>query len=206
MKPMSQAHHAPPPPPSTPSFPAWKKQIPTWLTFSRIAVCPFFIVLLMLKAPVWHWIAAALFMVASATDFFDGYYARKFDAISNMGKFMDPIADKILVASILIMMLPSGKVDPVLVLLLLVRDIFIGGIRSIAAADQIIIDAKPTGKWKTGLQMISIPAILISHDDFAAQIGQIGYAVLWISVILSLISGYQYVQLFLEGRRRKGIA
>jgi len=145
-------------------------------------------------------------MVASATDFFDGYYARKFDAISNMGKFMDPIADKILVASILIMMLPSGKVDPVLVLLLLVRDIFIGGIRSIAAADQIIIDAKPTGKWKTGLQMISIPAILISHDDFAAQIGQIGYAVLWISVILSLISGYQYVQLFLEGRRRKGIA
>lgn len=174
-----------------------------WLTLSRIAVCPFFIVLLLLKDPIWHWIAAGLFMVSSATDFFDGYYARKYDAISNMGKFMDPIADKILVASILIMMLPSGKIDPVLVLLLLVRDILIGGIRSIAAADQIVIDAKPTGKWKTALQMLSIPAILISHDDFAVDIGRFGYATLWLSVVLSMISGYQYIQLFLDGRRHK---
>jgi CDP-diacylglycerol--glycerol-3-phosphate 3-phosphatidyltransferase len=184
------------------AIPAWKKRVPMAMTLSRIAVCPIFIVLLILKDPLWHWLAAGLFMAASATDFFDGYFARKYDAITNMGKFMDPIADKILVASVLIMLLPTGKIDPILVLLLLARDILIGGIRSIAAADNIIIDAKPTGKWKTGLQMVSIPAILIAHDDFAPDIGRLGYIVLWVSVILSVISAYQYITLFFEERQK----
>jgi len=184
------------------TIPDWKKQIPMWLTFSRMVVCPVFVVLLHQKQPIWSWIAAGLFMVASATDFLDGYYARKFNAISNFGKFMDPIADKILVASVLIMLIPSGKVEPLLVLLLLTRDILIGGIRAIAAADSIVIDAKAAGKWKTGLQMLSIPAILIGNDSSGIPTYRFGHTLLWISVSLSLLSGYQYINLYTTNRRQ----
>ena len=171
------------------------------LTLSRMAVCPFFVVLLMMKEPVWSWIASALFVLASVTDWFDGYFARKYNAITNMGKFMDPIADKILVATVLIMMIPSDKVGPVVVLLLLARDILIGGIRAVAAADRVIIDAKAAGKWKTGLQMVAIPAILVDTPVMSVPIHRIGLVLLWISVILSLISGYQYITLYYENKK-----
>lgn len=184
----------------------WKKKLPMALTISRMALSPVFVGLLLLKNPVWGWVSALLFIIASVTDYFDGYYARKYSAITNMGKFMDPIADKILVASVLIMLLPSQRIDPILVLLLLGRDILIGGVRAVAAADQVVIDAKAAGKWKTGLQMISIPMILIFDDLFGIPLYQIGYTILWISVVLSLLSGYQYIRLYLESRKDKALA
>lgn len=191
------------------SIPKWKKKLPMIMTLSRIAVSPVFVVLLPLNQTNWNWVAAGVFLLASLTDYFDGYFARKYDAISNFGKFMDPIADKILVAAVLIMLIPSGRVDPLLVLLLLVRDILIGGIRSIAAADQIIIDAKPAGKWKTALQMLSIPAVLVGaqqlepgfHGQILALLYDFGYGALWLSVALSLLSAYQYTSLYFEKRK-----
>lgn len=145
--------------------------------------------------------AAILFIVTSITDYYDGYFARKYNATSNMGKFMDPIADKILVTSVLVMLVPSDRIDPLMVIIILARDTFIGGIRSVAAADQIIIDAKPTGKWKTALQMIAIPAVMIDQKAFGIPFEKIGYYVLWISVILSLTSGIQYYLGYLASKR-----
>lgn len=192
------------PTPTVPSalIPAWKKRLPMQLTWGRMAICPVIVGLLLLDGAIWGWIAAGLFIVASITDWFDGYFARKYQATSNMGKFMDPIADKVLVASVLIMLIPTGRVGPVLVLLLLVRDILIGGIRAVAAADQVIIDAKATGKWKTGIQMVGIPAVLLNTPVFGVPVYEIGLILLWISVILSLISGYQYVRLYVESKQR----
>jgi CDP-diacylglycerol--glycerol-3-phosphate 3-phosphatidyltransferase len=92
-------------------------------------------------------------------------------------------------------------VSPVLVLLLLSRDILIGGIRSVAAADQLIIDAKATGKWKTAVQLVAIPAILIPSPFLGLPVYEIGSVLLWVSVVLSLISGFQYVQLYYRSRR-----
>jgi CDP-diacylglycerol--glycerol-3-phosphate 3-phosphatidyltransferase len=151
---------------------------------------------------IYAWLASGLFILASITDWLDGYYARKFNAASTMGKLMDPIADKILVASALIMLIPSERVSPILVLLLLARDILIGGIRAVAAADSVIIDAKATGKWKTGLQMVSIPALLIGTPVLGLPLLEIGRILLWTSVILSLISGVQYVRLYNQSRQR----
>jgi CDP-diacylglycerol--glycerol-3-phosphate 3-phosphatidyltransferase len=196
----------PAPAPLEEPIPQWKKKLPMWLTWSRMAICPLFVFLLLLDDPIWGWVAALLFIAASITDYFDGMLARRYRAISTLGKFMDPIADKILIASVLIMLIPSGRVGPILVLLLLTRDILIGGIRSVAAADQVIIDAKAAGKWKTGLQMVSIPAILIRYNWGGLPVYQIGLGLLWASVILSLFSGYQYVQLYLESREKKNLA
>lgn len=126
------------------------------------------------------------------TDWADGYAARKLNVESNMGKFMDPIADKILVLGAILMLLDMNRVDPVMVFLFLARDIFIGGLRSVAAANQVIISAKPFGKWKTALQMIGIPCLLVYDRIFKIPLGDVGYYLLWLSVALSLISGAEY--------------
>lgn len=183
------------------SIAPWKKKLPMWLTWSRVFVCPLLVGLLMLEGPEYRWAAGIIFIIASATDWFDGSLARKYKAESNLGKFMDPIADKILVASALIMLVPSGHANPVMVLLLLARDIFIGGIRSIAAVDGVVIAAKSAGKWKTGMQMAGVPALLIATPIFGLPILEIGQVLLWVSVGLSLMSGWDYYQLYLEGKK-----
>lgn len=182
-------------------LPPWKKKLPMALTWARMAVCPLFIPLIHADSTLMNFIAALLFIAASITDWADGHFARKYGAISNLGKFMDPIADKILVATVLIMMIPNGRVGPVLVLVLLVRDILIGGIRSVAAADRVIIDAKAAGKWKTGTQMVAIPALLIGRPLAGIPLYEIGAVLLWISVILSVVSGVQYVRIYMENRK-----
>lgn len=174
-----------------------------WITMSRIFMVPVVIAFLY---PNYFWsnvTAALLFMVASISDYYDGYFARKYNAISNFGKFMDPIADKILVTSILILLIHVDRIDVFMVIILLARDTFISGIRSIAAADQIIIDAKPAGKWKTALQMVAIPAVMIDETWHGINFTKIGYYALWVSVILSVTSGWQYYFGYLQSRRQK---
>jgi CDP-diacylglycerol--glycerol-3-phosphate 3-phosphatidyltransferase len=170
----------------------WKHNLPTVLTYSRAAVAPVILGILMSGLNWSGPIAAVLFVMGSLTDWFDGYFARKYKVESNMGKFMDPIADKILVLSAIIMLLAMGRVDPIMVFLFLARDIFIGGIRSVAAANNMIIAAKPFGKWKTAFQMVAIPCLLVYEPIFKIPIADLGYYALWVSVGLSLISGAEY--------------
>lgn len=172
---------------------SWKMNLPMWLTYLRAAMAPVILAILMSgwQGPA-GWVAAVLFILASLTDWLDGMLARRYGVESNMGKFMDPIADKILVLGAIVMLLAMGRVDPLMVFLFLARDIFIGGIRSVAAANNMIIDAKPFGKWKTAFQMIAIPCLLIYDPVLGIPLADIGYFGLWISVGLSLISGAEY--------------
>lgn len=163
-----------------------------WMTYFRIIIAPFIMVVLMTNAALAGWIAAIMFIIGSITDWLDGYLARKCGSESNMGKFMDPIADKILVLGSILILLAMGRVDPFMVFLLVGRDIFIGGIRAVAAANHVIIAAKPFGKWKTGIQMIAIPCLMIYEPLFNLPLADLGYFLLWFSVILSVISGAEY--------------
>ncbi len=162
------------------------------LTYSRAGAAPFILGVLMSGWKWAGWAAALLFIIASLTDWWDGALARRFKVESNMGRFMDPIADKILVLGAIVMLLDMGRVDPIMVFLFLARDIFIGGIRSVAAANNLIISAKPFGKWKTALQMVAIPLLLIYEPLLNIPLADIGYYALWVSVGLSLISGAEY--------------
>lgn len=179
----------------------WKKELPMWITYSRVALVPFVTYFLAQNDSTYNWIAASLFAVSSITDYYDGYFARKFNAISNMGKFMDPVADKILVSSILVILVYLKKIDPLMVMLVIARDTYIGGLRSIAAADQFVIAAKPTGKWKTALQMGAIPFLMIG-DIGNFPIAKWAYGALWISVGLSLSSGWEYYQAYRDGMKQ----
>tara|TARA_Y100001958_G_C21229331_1_gene554898 strand:+ start:1389 stop:1943 length:555 start_codon:yes stop_codon:yes gene_type:complete len=167
-------------------------KLPMILTYARMFVAPVIMWTLMINGRYMGWIAAILFVLGSLTDWFDGYFARLWGSESNMGKFMDPIADKILVLGSILILLTMGRVDPFMVFLLVGRDIFIGGIRAVAAANQIIIAAKPFGKWKTATQMLAIPCLMIYEPLWGLPLPDVGYFLLWFSVVLSLISGVEY--------------
>ncbi len=170
----------------------FQEKLPSLITLSRIAMTPLISVAIYWGDELGELAAATLFIIGAITDYYDGYFARIWNVESNFGRLMDPVADKILVSVTLIMLLPIRKIDPAMVSLLLTRDLIIGGVRAAAAADHLVIAAKPFGKWKTGLQLSCIPMILLNRPLFDIPFPTIGYWGLWISVILSLISGIQY--------------
>jgi len=165
----------------------FKKQIPNFFTGLRVALVPVILVCLHFDTFFYSVIAAVVFSLASSTDYFDGFFARKFQVESLFGKLMDPIADKILVTSTLVLMIPSGRLDAYMVMILLARDMLIGGIRSVAASENMII-----GAGVTAIQMLAIPFVLIRDPLFGIPIYEIGYWTLWVSVGLSVVSGAEY--------------
>lgn len=182
----------------------WRKKLPMWFTLSRMVLALPILALMTLEGNSLKWIACALFGLASITDYYDGYFARKYDASTNMGKFMDPVADKILVSAILVMLVVQKHIDPFMVVLIITRDTLIGGLRSVAAADQIVIAAKPAGKWKTALQMSAIPFLILGPEVWVTYpLHNWAYGALWVSTILSLTSGWEYLQGYQEAIKAK---
>ena len=173
-------------------------KLPLYLTLTRIILVIPTALFLYLDSDLGRWLSAICFIVASITDYYDGYYARKLNAVSNLGKFFDPVADKILVSSVLILLLQKNLVDPWMIILFVARDTIVGGIRAAAAADGIIIDAQSTGKWKAALQMIAIPMLLLNDLHPAISNRQLGYGLLWLSVLLSLKSGFNYCKAYFK--------
>lgn len=171
------------------------------MTYARMLMVPIVIALLWPNQVLPNILAAVVFILASITDYYDGYFARKYNSVSTLGQFLDPIADKILVTSILVVMVALQKIDPFMVVIILARDTLIGGLRSIAAAEGVIIAAKPTGKWKTALQMIAIPALMIDTRVIGIPFDVVGYGVLWFSVILSVLSGLEYARSYARTRK-----
>lgn len=169
---------------------------PMIATLFRIAIVPVIMVMMMFKTPYWELSSCILFIVASITDWLDGFLARKLNSVSTMGKFLDPIADKVLVSSVLIMLIPLGLIEALAVLLLINRDVIISGVRSIAASEGQVIAAGNLGKWKTTFQMIAIPCVFLGQIWSFLPFEAIGYYGIWLSVILSLASGFQYFMAF----------
>lgn len=177
-------------------------KLPLYLTLLRIALTlP--VLILARENTFWaNWIAVFFFIVASITDYYDGYYARKLNSVTNLGKFLDPVADKILVSSLLVLFIYQGKVDIWMVIIFIARDTLISGLRAAASADGQIIAARATGKWKAALQMCTIPMLILAPTDFIFSLQTIGYYLLWLSVVLSLVSGWEYLQLYRQGRSK----
>ncbi len=168
------------------------KNLPNSLTIMRILLTPVIVVCLYFETGFWNNIAVFFFIMASITDYFDGYLARRYQLKSTFGQLIDPVADKILINSVLIMLVALGQLDAAIVIVFMIRDTFVQGVRSCAAAENLIIEAVVIGKWKTLFQMIGLVAIIINLPFITLPLYQIGYGLLCLSVILSLISGYQY--------------
>lgn len=152
------------------------------VTLLRIALIPLIIVFLYFGL---NGLAAITFVLLSLSDYIDGYIARRFNQVSDVGKILDPLADKILVMTALIMLLSQGKADPIPVILFLARDAIVSGIRINAAKGNKILHASPIAKGKTVAQMFAVPMLILN----------VPYAdwVLWLAVAFSLISGGSYL-------------
>jgi CDP-diacylglycerol---glycerol-3-phosphate 3-phosphatidyltransferase len=142
--------------------------------------------------PIVNLIALGLFVLASITDFFDGYIARKNHQISTFGKFMDPIADKLLVNTMFILFAIQGLIPAIAVLVMLWRDVFVDGLRMLAAEKGRVVSAGYMGKLKTVIQMLTIMFILISNLPFELYNLPVSNFLLWFSVVISIISGVGY--------------
>ena len=182
--------------------------LPNLLTTLRIALIPLLVILLMSPSRTAGFFATAIFAVASITDWLDGYIARRMKIVTPFGKFLDPIADKLIVAAALIMILPFGRAPAWMVLVILSREIIITGLRSIASSEGIVIAASKLGKFKTIFQIVAILALLlhydyywffgIRHPYFYVNMHNVGIFYLWIATVLTIWSGVDYLARFLK--------
>ena len=191
--------------PRRPTLAADALNIPNLLTMARIVAIPWFVWLLDTPTPVRGFWACIVFTLAAVTDLLDGYLARKLGVVSVLGKFLDPLADKLIVMAALVWMVPMGRIDAWVVVLLLAREISVTGLRSVAASEGVIISAGQEGKTKTALQMIGIVALLLGYPYHLSYLGMdlgvvdmvhVGRMLVYLSLLFSFASAAQYVRLF----------
>lgn len=166
--------------------------LPNKLTVFRVILVPFFVAFLLLSksAESMKWIALILFIAASLTDLLDGKIARKYNLVTTFGKFMDPLADKILTISGMICLIELGRIPSWIVVIIVAREFIISGFRLIATEHGIVIAANYWGKWKTTFQMIMI-ILMIANLPSLAMVTNI---VMWIALALTIISLVTYIQ------------
>lgn len=177
---------------------------PNKITLSRIFLIPIFIIVLSISfdwgewsiggtvLPISHFVAALIFIVASGTDWLDGYYARKYKLVTNLGKFLDPLADKLLVASALILLVELDLASAWIVIIIISREFAVTGLRLVAAGEGIVLAASNMGKLKTVTQILAVILLLLHNFPFSYVGFPFATVVLYIAMIITAISGYDY--------------
>ncbi|WP_119678064.1 CDP-diacylglycerol--glycerol-3-phosphate 3-phosphatidyltransferase [Indioceanicola profundi] len=172
--------------------------LPNILTLSRIAVIPVVVALFFVEGAWPAYTACALFAAAAVTDWFDGYLARAWQEESVIGKFLDPIADKLLVAAVLMMLVAVGKISGLVVLaavVILLREVLVSGLREYLAGLQVSVPVSRLAKWKTAIQMAAIGVLIVGRDGpswFPTEmVGDVG---LWAAAALTLLTGWDYLR------------
>ena len=184
--------------------------LPNLITISRVLLVPFVLLLIDNYSPLRTFLASLLYIGAAAGDALDGYLARKRNQVSVLGKFLDPLADKLIVTAVLVTLVALGRAPAWVVVVLIGRDLAINGLRSIASAQGLVIAASDGGKIKTALQLVAIMMLLIHFRypilgaDFLGQVDyhNVGLIVLYLSTIISLLSGAEYLQKFFSAAWR----
>jgi CDP-diacylglycerol--glycerol-3-phosphate 3-phosphatidyltransferase len=178
--------------------------LPNLLTLSRILAVPILVFLLWRPAPLDYAITFVLYCIVGITDYFDGYLARAQGRISRLGQFLDPIADKIMIGAVLIMLISSRKANPlpeiaglniIPALIILLREIIVSGLREFLAELRISVPVSALAKWKTTFQMIALGALILGGAVPAETwVHNVGIICLWIAAALTLVTGYDYLR------------
>ena len=181
--------------------------LPNLLTLFRIFVTPlFFILFFYFPTKVFSLLASLLFTLASLTDFLDGYIARRWNLETSLGKFLDPLADKLLVAVALIMLIPLDRVPSWMVAVIIGREILVTGLRVVAVTEGLVIAASRLGKYKTVLQIVSVICLLIHYEYqlniqssyFLINFHEMGMGLLWLAMFVTVWSGIDYFRKFFK--------
>ena len=171
--------------------------LPNVLTFSRIAAIPVLLVLFMIPGDIGRWLACTVFTIAAVTDYFDGYIARTWNQLSELGRCLDPIADKLLVAAVLLLLAFFNSPGiPFLLpaLVILCREVLVSGLREYLAQAKVRLPVSRLAKWKTAIQMVAIGFLIVTDSGPAwLPTTEIGLTGIWIAAILTLVTGYDYL-------------
>ena len=174
--------------------------LPNILTFSRIGAIPVIVGLMFMPSPLGNWLSFSVYTYACLTDFFDGYLARAWEQQSAMGRFLDPIADKLLVSGVLMMLVATDGISGLSVLpagVILFREILVSGLREFLAEVQVKVPVTVLAKWKTTLQMLALGFLLVGSTgpDFGPVTTlEIGIVSLWLAAVLTVGTGYDYMK------------
>src|SRR5213592_1472800 len=182
--------------------------LPNLLTLSRILAVPILVFLLWRPAPLDYAITFVLYCIVGITDYFDGYLARAQGRISRLGQFLDPIADKLMVAAVLVMLISSRTSNPtpeiaglhiIPALVILLREIIVSGLREFLAGSQVSVPVSALAKWKTTLQLVALGALILGGAvPDAPWVHNVGLLSLWAAAALTLLTGYGYLRLGLK--------
>ena len=182
--------------------------LPNLLTLSRILAVPILVFLLWRPAPIDYAITFVLYCLVGITDYLDGYLARAWGSISRLGQFLDPIADKIMVAAVIVMLISSRKANPhpeieglhiIAGLIILLREIIVSGLREFLADLRISVPVSALAKWKTAFQMIALGALILGGAvPEMLWVHSVGIICLWLAAALTLVTGYDYLRIGLR--------
>ncbi|XVN41507.1 MAG: CDP-diacylglycerol--glycerol-3-phosphate 3-phosphatidyltransferase [Rickettsia endosymbiont of Argas persicus] len=169
------------------------KNLPNYLTIARIATIPIIVLTFYVNSSLARKLGALLFVLASITDFLDGYIARKYNLVTSFGKMFDPIADKLLIGCVIIMLLKKGNIDEIPCLLILAREFLVSGLREFLALVKVSIPVSRLAKTKTFLQMFALSILVLgSKGSNLLYLDSIGEIILWVAASLTIITGYSY--------------
>lgn len=169
--------------------------LPNKLTMARVIMIPFFVIFMLTGwgGEASKWISLAIFIVASLTDLLDGHIARKHNLVTNFGKFMDPLADKLLVCSAMIALVEMGRIPAWVVIIIIGREFIISGFRLVAANNDVVIAASYWGKFKTTFQMVMVCLMLINFGQLVSWGQVVTDVVMWVALALTVISLIDYL-------------
>ena len=172
--------------------------LPNGVTILRILAIPLILILLSCTGPGYQLLTTLLFLGAAVTDTFDGYLARRRGLETSLGKFLDPLADKLLIVTALIALIPAREIPAWMVVVIVGREIAITGLRGIAVTQDIIISASNLGKYKTAFEMTSIFFLILNGRYFSISFHSVGMILLWIALVVAVISGVDYFRKYLK--------
>ena len=177
--------------------------LPNTISLIRMGVIPILFFLLLSPRPLMSLVIAVLFIAAALTDLLDGYIARRYHIVTTMGKFLDPIADKLIVNTAMIMLIPIGRIPTWIAAMIIIRDFIVDGIRNIASSEGLIIDASPLGKRKTLCQIFAVSALMIHYPFFGVDAHAVGMVILYIALWLTIHSGIDYIVIFYRKNNKR---
>lgn len=173
-----------------------KSNLPNWLTTFRILCIPLVVIFLWFPGRLSSFFAALFMGMAFITDILDGYFARKYGAVTALGKFLDPLADKILVLISMIMLIRLERIPVLIVIAIIARELAVTGLRSIAVSEGIVIQASLLGKYKTIFQAVAVLGLALHWEYFNVDFHIVGMLFLWVALVLTIWSGWEYFQKF----------
>ena len=172
--------------------------LPNGLTIIRVLAIPVILVLLFYPGKTYQWVTAVFFLLVAVTDTVDGYLARRRGMVTTLGKFLDPLADKLLIVTALIALIPTRGIPLWMVIVVVGREIAVTGLRGIAVSQGIVIAASHLGKYKTIFEVAAITFLILDGEYFSIHFHIVGMVLFWIALLLAVYSGVDYFKRFLK--------